>query len=105
MSGWRLSEKDTAELRATIDCPPDARVWRNAAGLTAVAYVQVGRNFTAWHLFVSGKHRMPAIEDLLDARAQLLPGIDNWQVEAPSPGLGYCVHLIEVPEEIHATRQ
>lgn len=105
MSAWQLSERDTSQLRAALDCPPDACVYRSDTGLSAILYCQVGRNFTAWHLFVSGHHRMPAIEELLDAKAVLLPGIDDWQIEAPVPALRFVVHMIEVPEEIHATRQ
>lgn len=103
--GWQLSERDTAKLRAEIDCPPDAAVYRNEAGLTAIVYCQVGHNFTAWHLFVSHRHRIPAIEDCLDARAALFPNIEEWQVEAPTHGMFNVVHMIEVPEETHATRQ
>lgn len=106
MGGWRLLERDTSKLRAEVDCPPDACVYRNEAGLTAIVYCQVGRNFTAWHLYVSGPLTMPAIEDLLDARAVLLPGIDQWQIEAPMPGMHNVIHMIEVPEgPVHVTRQ
>ena len=107
MNTWRLSEKDTAALRETVYCPPDACVYRSEHGLLAVMYVQVLRNGTMWHLYISGAHgRMPAIEDLLDARATLLPGIEDWQIEAPTPGMGNVVHMMEVPEEmVYATRQ
>lgn len=105
MSAWRRSDRDTEDLRATVDCPPDASVYKSEHGLMAIVYCYVGRTYTAWHLWVSGKHRMPAVEDLLDARATLLPGIDGWTIEAPIPGMLNVVHMIEVPEEIHATRQ
>ena len=107
MSDWYSSEKDTADLRAALDCPPEACVYTNEMGLMAVVYCQVGRSFTAWHLFVSGqKHRMPAIEEVLDAIHVLLPGIEDWAITVPLELGRYVVHVVEVPEErIHATRQ
>ena len=107
MTDWYRSEKDTADLRSALDCPPEASVYTNGAGLMAVVYCQVGNSFTAWHLFVSAKaHRMPAIEDVLDAIHVLLPGIEDWAITVPVELGSHVVHVVEVPEErIHATRQ
>ena len=107
MSAWRRSEKDTASLRAEVDCPPDAAVYKNERGMMAVVYCVVGRNFTAWHLWLShrGRTHPPAIEELLDCRQALLPGIDQWEITTDDD-MPNVIHLIEVPEgPVHATRQ
>lgn len=102
---WVRSEKDTAALRAEIDCPPEATVYKNSAGLMAVIYCLVGRTYTKWHLYLSGKHRTPAIEELLDCRQALLPEIAEWELRTEDD-MPFVIHIVEVPEEpIHATRQ
>ena len=97
-SMWNRSERDTASLRETLDCVPDACVYRKGE-LVALVFCD-GRKESAWHLYlaVHGGARPPGLEELLEAREVLLPNIQDLAI-TPCQGLGIPVlHLAELRE-------
>ena len=79
MSGWELSEIDTHEMRKAPDAVPDARAYRNGE-LRAVVFTDASGG---WVLAVVGRRalRIPTLEEVLDAKQQLLPNIENFAIE------------------------
>jgi hypothetical protein len=94
---WQQSEQDTRELRAAVDCPLDACVYRNG-DLMALVYCQPGGadERARWHLYVASHVRMPEMSEVLDARQELLPNISNYVV-TPEPTMHNGVHVCELP--------
>ena len=96
-SSWQRSESDTSTLRQAIDCQPDACVYRRK-DMLALVFVD-DHEPNSWHLYlaVMGGKRLPTLDELLDARLQLLPGIDDFAI-ATASGLDFPVlHLWELP--------
>lgn len=99
MTAWTRSEKDTSELRSMVDCPPEACVYRKN-DLMAVIYCEADSDarvtVTRWHLYIAGSRRMPEMAEVLDARQELLPGIDDYAI-TPAPEYAHnCVHVWEL---------
>lgn len=61
------------ELRSIIE-PADIYEWRNAAGTTLLRFGRIGDSPSGWPL--SSMFNQPALEALLDHRAQSLPMVD-----------------------------
>jgi 2-polyprenyl-6-methoxyphenol hydroxylase-like FAD-dependent oxidoreductase len=61
------------DLRDIIE-PADIYEWRNAAGTTLLRFGRVGNSPSGWPL--SSMFNQPALEALLDGRAQSLPTVD-----------------------------
>ena len=104
---WQPSERETAELRETVECPPEATVYRNGK-LMALLYREAEANeqHPRWHLYVSCQTRPPLMAEVLDARAALLPDIDDFAI-TPEPTLRHTVHvweLVDTPPHIHHGR-
>lgn len=98
-STWNRSEKDTASLRETVDCAPDACVFRKGE-LVALVFCDAKRPVNSWHLYlaVDGGQRTPTIDEIIDAREVLLPGIEDYAVTL-CKGLDLPVlHLWELRE-------
>ena len=103
---WLQSETETAELRETVECPPEACVYRNGK-LMALVYCEAqGEAPRRWHLFVACQERPPEMDEVLDARAELLPHIDDFAV-TPEPTLRHTVHvweLVDAPPRVRHGR-
>ena len=94
---WQQSERETAELRETVECPPEACVYRNG-DLMALVYREAEANAPSrWHLYVSCHKRPPEMDEVLDAKHELLPTVDDYAV-TPEPTLRHTVHIWELVE-------
>ena len=100
MNQWLRSEKDTDTLRRAVDCSPDACVFRKGE-LIALVYCDTKEPF-GWHLYLAvhkGK-RLPKLEEVIEAREALLPGIEDFAVNAPQD-LGIPVfHVSELARTV-----
>lgn len=97
-TSWLRSEHETASLRETLDCAPDACVFRRG-DLMAVVFCD-DQEPNAWHMYLAAKNgkRIPKLDEIIEARDELLPGIEDFAV-APVPGIGIPVlHLVELRE-------
>lgn len=105
---WLLSETETKALRDADDAPSETTVFRKN-DLIAMTYCDPNGY---WHLLLSVQHdeRHPELEEVLDARRSLLPGIENFAIEAgvaigkakwePPVALIHLVELRDASEEV-----
>lgn len=92
MSGWKLSEEDTRELRAESGCPLDACIYVRA-DLKALVFCDPEPR---WHLYLASANRMPEKAEVLEAREYLLPVIQDWDFKRDLDHGEYCIHLWEL---------
>jgi hypothetical protein len=92
-TNWIRSVAETAVLRAASDGPPDPTVFRRDDMLALVFCSEVEPH--NWHLYLAVRQgkRTPTLPELMDARAQLLPNIEDFGVD----GLTNTVHGIAFP--------
>lgn len=96
MSGWVRSERDTQEMRESIDCPPDTVVYHQHDLKALVIFGDRDGQGERWHLYLASAKRAPTTDELLDARQELLPGIDDYDYAPDPEGGSHCLHLWEL---------
>ena len=92
MSGWRLLEQETRELRAEAEGQIDACVYARG-DLKALVYCD---GEPRWHLYLASADRLPQREELLAARQALLPVIQDWDFKRDPDHGAFCIHLWEL---------